>query len=200
MYISDQKKFVFIHIPKNAGTTVKKIILPFVDINKYTIEGEQVTKTGKYMSHQKMNQADALKFKEYYKFAIVRNPWSRHVSYWHFKCRTKSDFKQMYPTFTKYIKSLSKIHKKYKELTWNQASWIYDQKDNLLVDYVAKFEDLGNELEKICTQLDIELDSENIPHYKDSQVDDYREFYTPETRDIVAKINARDIRLFNYQF
>ena len=68
MMISKDKKCIFIHIPKTAGTSIEKMI-----------QGEKYIKG--WSSHQKINEyKDDDKFHEYFKFSFVRNPYERILS------------------------------------------------------------------------------------------------------------------------
>lgn len=204
MYISNTKQFIFIHIPKNAGTTIKKILLPYIDEHTYSIIGELVKKTGpSYPSHEKFSLSKKNQYKNYFTFAFVRNPWARHLSYYSFKTRTKEWFPKLFPTFESYIKSLTKKVVRKEEIEWrdNQSSWIYDDKDNLLVDFVGKLENLQDDLKTVFDKLSLQFPSSSeFPHMKNSRIDDYRKYYTDEMREIVCKHNQRDIRLLNYEF
>ena len=79
MFINHTHKFIFIHIPKNGGTSIRNSF----DINGYD----------KKVVRKKYPHDGAMKIRDYcgdevwntfYKFAVVRNPYDRLVSYYHF--------------------------------------------------------------------------------------------------------------------
>jgi len=99
--ISHKHKCIFIHIPKNAGSSVEKAfgfsdvyhqgtsrhspvwqLLGFwserVNRKEYPLDKNSLWEDNKDYH----NQAYATHFDEYHKFAIVRNPWDRLVSTW----------------------------------------------------------------------------------------------------------------------
>ena len=69
-FSSKKKKFIFIHIPKTGGTSVKKIISDKIKIEGFNISNQLVTYTKK--THIKMNKKTFLKYKDYFKFVFVR--------------------------------------------------------------------------------------------------------------------------------
>ena len=72
--ISDKHKCIFIHVPKAAGSSVETS----------EIFEDQRIKTGEYVGGHttalEYRETYPGKFKNYFKFAFVRNPYSRLVS------------------------------------------------------------------------------------------------------------------------
>jgi hypothetical protein len=81
---------------------------------------------------------------------------------------------------------------------YNQLDYITDSRDNVLIDFVGRFENFGSDLLKVYNRLGIELDS--IPHENRSTRGHYSSFYTPETKMIVEERFKRDIEYFGYEF
>ena len=83
--ISHKYKFIFVHIPKTAGTSVKTALNTLVNPNEIiNVEGHEPTKYQPYLSLP------------YTKFTIIRNPWDRAVSSWKWVC-TCPFFKYYFP-------------------------------------------------------------------------------------------------------
>lgn len=71
------KKIIFIHIPKNCGNSIKRLLTKEKNIILYD-KFNNIFQTGKKLSdYEKDEYLDI-----YYKFAIIRNPWDRLVSYY----------------------------------------------------------------------------------------------------------------------
>jgi len=98
MVISDNRRFVFVHIPKNAGTTITKILMDNFkswDVNK--IGGAEATDEQTISQHASLkwlgfNFPEKLLHK---KICFSRNPYSRMVSWWTYN-RSHPDFYEHY--------------------------------------------------------------------------------------------------------
>jgi len=64
MFVSDKYKILFVHIPKTGGSAIRQMMFRG-DQNCYKYNGH----------HPVMTKADAVRFKDYYKFAVVRNSY-----------------------------------------------------------------------------------------------------------------------------
>ena len=73
--ISHKHKFIFIHIPKCAGCSLKEHLVKNSD-NKLINSGHE--------SLDVLLKNFSLKTEDYYKFTFVRNPWDRIVSLYFF--------------------------------------------------------------------------------------------------------------------
>ena len=92
--------FLFVHIPKTGGTTVKEILDKEFNFNFWKINGERVEmKT--IEPHCKFNKLEYKKtYFKYFKFVFVRHPYDWIKSYYNFH-KNKSKF---YNQFIKYDK------------------------------------------------------------------------------------------------
>jgi hypothetical protein len=204
MRTSHKHKFVFIAPPKTASSSVRKSLNPFSDIRScgdvssslyYHVKPEKLKK---YFEDKNWN------WDEYYKFAFVRNPWSRLVSQWQYRLRIASKPSAEWETFGKNsIKFINK-HKTFDEYIRNIKNpnlcynWIYNRTGNQLVDFVGKFENLQEDFNIICDKLGIP--QQELPHKNKSKHKHYTEYYDDETLEIVAKKFSKDIEYFGYEF
>ena len=96
MYVSDDRKFAYIHIPKTGGTAIRKGLL---DDTEYRRVGDK---------HGGVDQLPAHCDEKYFIFAMVRNPYQRLVSQFRFRTirdRHKGLFAERYPTLTDFLGS-----------------------------------------------------------------------------------------------
>tara|TARA_R100000697_G_scaffold29352_1_gene38767 strand:+ start:580 stop:1179 length:600 start_codon:yes stop_codon:yes gene_type:complete len=194
MAVSEKYKILFIHIPKNAGTSL---------INKLSLYPH-----GHYdwRTHPKFNGP-------YHKFSIVRNPWDRVVScyefakmeksYWHSKDdHTKHpDYDLCHSlTFKECVRLLQEKPNKFTHPGWkNQHTYIVNDEDKVVVDSVLKMENLDTELNNLFRKLGIN-ENVNIPKTNTSNRGNYKDYYDKESIEIIKDIYQKDINFFNYEF
>jgi hypothetical protein len=129
-----------------------------------------------------------------FKFAFVRNPWdrlvSRHAHLLRSTDRRRHSFVSRMENFEDFIK-------------WEiqrgafQHSYVTDESGNRIVDFIGYYERLNEDFAKVCARLKLQAE---LPHANISQHKDYRTYYTPKTRELVAGQFKRDIDLFGYTF
>jgi len=128
----------------------------------------------------------------YFKFCFERNPWDKVVSFYHmWKDRNDNQL-----CFDDYLLTGPFPHDLDKYTDPKNPS-------NIIVDYVAKYESLSEELSIIFNKLGIPFKGKlNIfaktEHRK--QRKPYQEFYNNITRKIVEKEFSREIDMFGYTF
>jgi len=198
MPISHKNKIVFVHIPKNAGTSI--------------ITSKELG--FRYVEHKSaiyyMKDAPDI-WEKYTKVSIVRNPWDRFVScyeyakmptsYWHSNDEKESIFGP-HPDY-RVAKSLSfkeftiKFVTKQIELKhqgWSpQYNWICDSNYKVLVDKLFRYESINNDLE-------FKEMFGSIEKINSSNRGSYQDYYNEETREIIREVYKKDIELFNYSF
>ena len=154
---------------------------------------------------------DATKFKNYFKFAFVRNPWDRFFSaYTYLKKGGRNKFDQAWSnenlsqieSFEEFVLKMNRdYHFRQKVLKYThfipQYHYICDKNKKILMDYIGKFENINKDYDCISDKLNIGVPLE---HLNKSTSDNYRDYYTPEMRGIVSKLYRDDIRLFGYEF
>ena len=209
MLISDKNKFIFIHIPKNAGSSIAKTLLPHATslwiygINKIS-DKLQLPKVAAWNaqpfdSHVKAYElVDALgqeRFDSYFSFAVVRNPWDWQVSFYSYILRQTRHFQH------EIVKSLGSFDS---YVRWRceydvqlQKEYICSPQDDILVDYVARFENLVHDFGEVCDAIGV---SASLRKVNVSNTKPYQSFYTDETRGLVAEAFAPDIEFFGYTF
>ena len=186
MIISPKHKFVFLATPKTGSTSIHQTLLDSIKDNKLIDESKLC------LGHTHMSCPDFLtqrpKFKKYFKFAFVRNPWDRVLSWYFF--RGKKNFgKNKNVTFRTYIKT--KMHPR-----WHPAHDQYEFTKNC--DFIGRLENLQQDFDIVCDKIGIP--SKKLPHKNKSKHTHYTEYYDDETRQIVAEKYARDIEYFGYKF
>jgi len=76
--------------------------------------------------------------------------------------------------------------------------WFVDPNGNVLADFIGKFEQLDEDWAFVAKKLGV---SEKLPHRRENpRARHYTEYYTPQTRDIIANKFRVDIEHFGYEF
>jgi len=230
--ICRQPPCIFIHIPKTAGQSVERVFLrwagldwdhraalllrPNADPTKGPPRLAHLTARD-YVRLGYISQSD---FDAAFKFAFVRNPWTRMVSLYHHLNQGQS--------FREYVLG------EFRERVWEEMAWfvrpqrdfIYDETGALLVDFVGRFERLQEDFDQVCRR----LGKPPTPLPRVNQATDhrklhwsgnprkilrswrkrmikpaprfprYQDYYDPDTRTAVAELYQMDIELFGYRF
>lgn len=203
MIISHRKAFIFIHINKAAGTSVKKALGPYADFmyRKYSIHrvlyvlGLAKAPAEHSTAVEIRQRFGAHIFDNYFKFAFVRNPWDWQVSQYHYILSHP-----FHPQHRK-VRSLRSFAE---YLEWHiendkmsQKSFVTDARGNLIVDYLGRFETLREDFASICQRIGIDCP---LPHKNPSTHNDYRFYYDERTANLVAQEFRDDIEFFGYRF
>lgn len=202
--IEKSKKFIFVHIPKTAGHSIRSLYN-----TKYT--------THVPCSWYRKYDPDT---KHYYKFTVIRNPWERLVSlYHHYNTRVhypNSKLFKLYSNFEEFVTDLPNVkiltieetikysHDRVflnnpnaeKVLSYNfqpQVYWIDDD-----INQIIRLENLNEDTKLLCQKINIKHKA--APHLNKSNHLNYRKCYNESTKKIVEKIYAQDISKFGYTF
>ncbi|MBT8445756.1 MAG: sulfotransferase family 2 domain-containing protein [Gammaproteobacteria bacterium] len=207
MIVSHDKKFVFIHVYKVAGQSVRAALNDYVEKPETAIGrlAERVSQLGWLNRFRSISpHATALQAREhlghevydsYFTFAFVRNPWDWQVSLYHFMKQSPLHpqywLSRQFSDFDDYIEWRCKSDRKL------QKSFLTDAHGKLIVDYIGRFETLNEDFAKICDKVGIES---KLPHKNRSKHEGYKKYYNDKTRALVAEYFAEDIEFFDYQF
>ena len=186
MIVSTEKKFVFTAIPKTGTTSIENVL------RKYCDEDEEDV----LVQHQRLKNVEHLLDESYYKFCFFRNPWDRMVSWYHFSVKQGGYFFN-HPhdklSFDEWL-ARSKVTGTLKK---RQTHWI-ESRGKLIPDVaIYKFEEMDDAWKHICETLDI---SGELPHINKSKHKHYSEYYTEESKRIVAIHCYGEIKMMNYKF
>tara|TARA_Y100000593_G_scaffold94543_1_gene194155 strand:+ start:412 stop:1020 length:609 start_codon:yes stop_codon:yes gene_type:complete len=201
--ISPDKKFVFTHIGRSGGASIeaalkdvglKKPHLSDMYSDKSKILEFKASQHWLSVEEQFVIGEDL--WEEYFKFTIVRNPWDRLVSqYFGHVIKEVPGL-----SFEDYlIKSfVKKEYHDYERFTEPSMYWITDDDDNLMVDYIGKFETLQEDFDIICDKIGIER--RILGQTGKSKREHYRTYYNDYTQELVYNYFKADIEEFGYEF
>jgi hypothetical protein len=207
MLLSRKHKFIFIHVYKNAGTSITNALLPFAAGKWQWLASRAFKKLNvsapfdpsPFPMHSKapeiMQAMGREAFDSYFSFAIVRNPWDWQVSLYNYMRKDpihpQHELAKTFGSFDEYIRWRCKEEVRY------QKDFIYSDDNQLLVDFVGRFERLDEDFHTICSRIGI---TASLPKLNVSNETPYRKFYTEETQDLVRRAFDPDIKLLGYEF
>jgi len=211
---------LFIHIPKNAGLTIRrsdvlrgKIILATPQVHKSKEYSQAVLKTmnenGDHHGFEHARWRDLSKnYSLYYDcFAVIRNPWDRVVSRYFF-AKKVLEVEKKEPVGKHKIDSFEHfLEERFewadKPYMWHRAirGWypafdhVTDEKGNLRCD-MMRFDKLNEDLCKYF-KIPSMTGARNVTGLNKGT---YRDIYTPETIQIVADWYQKDIDFWGFDF
>jgi hypothetical protein len=210
MLLSYQPAFLFVHIEKAAGSSIQVALRPFAPVLTNARWRRRLNWLGplnrlglyremEFPQHTNARTVQrclpAPMYDGLFKFAFVRNPWdrlvSRHAHLLRSTNRRRHDLVKRMNSFEDFIAWEIKRQSAY------QFEYVTDKAGRSIVDFVGRYERLSEDFSKVCVRLGINAE---LPHANISEHRDYRTYYTPKTRELVARHFQRDIELFGYDF
>lgn len=223
MIISHRLKYVFVHVPKTAGTSIETLMKDNdefqVDVTGHWKGIEEVDfQEDPRISRELRNHADAKEIRkyferegfnwdDYFKFGFIRNPWDLNVSqyfYWMQTMVNEATTDENRVLIEKYKDKPPKDFIKEKA-TYDFVDHFlcneHDHKRDLIVDFVGKFENLEEDFNAALQQISPHFGTYSLGKMNASERDkDYRKYYDEETRLCVKKAFYKTRRIGKYEF
>lgn len=211
MLISHKHRFIFVHIYKNAGSSIRDALLPFAYYNRLHELALKLYKKVRirpplhinpepcFNKHSKVSEIIGVvgqkTYDDYFTFAIVRNPWDWQVSLYNYMRKTSTHFQhdlaRKFSDFPTYLRWRCTEEIRF------QKDFIYSVDGKLMVDFIGRYETIDEDFQTICDRIGIQV---KLPITNVSKTKPYQEYYTPELIELVRKAFAPDIELFKYEF
>ena len=217
MIISHKHKFIFIHIPKCAGSTITYSLLNNLyfklprkedwKYDKLSPKTAEVFQTNPVQGNSaNLKQHDTFKtindyfeknklnIDDYFKFSFMRNPWERRISQYQYAKRMAKQTGQDWAIKISLMSFFEFITKR----NDSQLNWVCNKKNDVAVDFLGSGRNLQQEFNKICKKIGIP--HQKLQHKNATEHKHYTEYYDDETRQIIANNCAKDIEYFGYKF
>ncbi|MFP4672400.1 MAG: sulfotransferase family 2 domain-containing protein [Desulfohalobiaceae bacterium] len=218
MLISYSKNFLFVHIAKTGGTSVRAAL------RRYRWGGwcslplwlasqlDQLTRPKhrlglKFPRHAKAIAAKEMLppevFQRLFKFVVVRNPWDLQVSSYHHLLRERPQALQGIKSFQDFLRLKFDPERAYSFLldisAELQHEYIVNLQGQVIVDYICRYENLEQDFQTVCSR--IKIPAPRLPHLRRARErGDYRSYYTDQLAELVAGHYQRDLELLGYTF
>ena len=179
--------FVFIHINKTGGSSIEEALrIPF----EHKTAREKIAEIGRRTWERKTT------------FAVVRNPWDKVVSHFHYRVQTnQTGIADEGIGFADWVRAAYGDHDpRYYDtpiMFSPQRDWIVDEEGDVAVDRILRFESLEADFAALMSDIGRDV---TLPHLKASKRRDFREYYDESAVEIVARVFAPDLELFGYDF
>ncbi len=182
---SDRHRCVFFHVPRTGGSSIETLDW----WNQWTGHLPAAVDADVPVNH--------------FSFAVVRNPWDRFVSLYHYfatmtpahrwyvpNARIADDVQRI-GSFSEFCRTFHGWRHRDNLHFQPQCRWIADADGKLLVDFVARFEQLQADFARVCRRLD--TPAVELPMLNGSRHGPFRDYYDDQSRDIVAELSHEDL-------
>ncbi len=218
MLISHRFKFIFVHIAKTGGTSVRAALDRYRWRDPYRIPQFVCSRISGLTGHRigckiprharavaAMEMLPREIFDAFFKFAFVRNPWDLQVSSYHHIGRERPHLLERagvrdFESFLRWkIEGKRDYHYIVDTSIELQSDYLVDLHGNVIVDFIGKYEGLEADFEEACRRIGIPAPP--LPHKRRAaDRTHYRQYYTDDTARLVADHFRPDIELFGYAF
>ncbi len=197
------RRLIFVHVQKTGGNAISTALSQNPDCaEKHFFARDLRERYGTDV------------WNAYFKFAFVRNPWDRLVSWWSMVDARRAAFADGMPLnkFSRFVLERATTFEEFLEncddeivdadgRKWiyrNQLDYLTDSSGRQMVDFVGRFETLQQDFDTIARKTNGR--PVPLPHVYRSQHPHYSEYFTPTLAEKVAHRFERDINAFGYVF
>ena len=213
MIISRGRNYIFVHIPKTGGTSMAQALearamaddiligdTPKARRRRSRLDG--LVAQGRLWKHATLSDIDGLlspaEIADAFTFTLVRNPWDRMVSYYHWLREQRFD----HPAVRL---AASCDFGGFLETPQTQIAWAAQPARHYMTTadgverctLYLRLEHVAEDAGPLWSHLGFRLD---LPRVNMSARGAYRSYYSDDQAAIVARIAAEDITRFGYRF
>ncbi|PWG16231.1 sulfotransferase family 2 domain-containing protein [Salibaculum griseiflavum] len=214
MIISRGRRYIFVHIPKTGGTSLALALegramaddvlvgdTPKARRRRKRLKG--IETQGRLWKHSTLAEAEGLitraEMADFFTFTLVRNPWDRMVSYYHWL--QAQDFDHPAVALSKSLPFSLFLHHDVTEQAFRAAPYGQYMTDGAGQEHCRLFirlEHLAEDAGPLWQHLGFDLD---VPRVNASGRNrDWRPYYTDDDAAWLGELCAEDISRFGYGF
>jgi hypothetical protein len=201
--ISPDGRWIFVHIQKTGGNSIRYAL------------GVELNDPHKHFLALELKQLyGGPAWAQAFKFAFVRNPWDRLVSWWSFidDNRNSSATSAAPNNFFAYVLRRARTFEEFISLCTdeivdsdgrkcifrNQLDYLVGEDGTVMVDFIGRFERLQEGFDEVTSRLGVP--AAKLPRINTSRHLTYADYYTADMARKVGRLYRRDIETFGYQF
>lgn len=189
------RRAIFIHVPKVAGSSVLQAL------------GQKTEQGRLHLPWYVYYEANPRHFEKVFKFAFVRNPWTRTLSAYQYLLNggnQRSDLTvqtelKKYKSYDHFLcEGLAQGYFRNHLMFIPQSEFLLGPNEELMVDELGMFETLEEDFAKIAQKLNIngELPKKNRTDYVSKSKKNA--YSSVEAQDVIRNVYAQDLRVFSY--
>lgn len=213
MIISRGRSYIFVHIPKTGGTSMALALearamkddIMMGDTPKAVKRRRRlkdVKTQGRLWKHSTLADIDGLvsadEIAEMFTFTLVRNPWDRAVSYYHWLKGQKFDHPAVTlakaETFEAFLQDRS-TQAAFRQ--WPARRYMMDTNGNEQARAYVRLEHFEQDAVPLIAHLGFDL---SLGHVNRSERGPYRDHYSAQMKNTITECCAEDIARFGYSF
>lgn len=219
MILSQTHDFIFVHVPKTAGTALTTALDPFGVYPPRTLWRSFVRRLPIKESPDKVylrkhesaagvrRKLGADVFDQFHRFAVVRHPYDHAVSHYEFMKQFRI------PKIAQKIADMSfadYLRYRKKSPFWNdtffarlpdQSHFLVDQNGELMVHRLMRFESLADDFDVMAADLNLTGATLRRENETISRADKrpWQSYYNSESKDLADDLYKRDFALLGYE-
>lgn len=214
MIISPGRKYIFVHIPKTGGTAVSLALegramaddVLIGDTPKAVNRRGRVKKmnaAGRLWKHSGLSDIEGIidrdAFDDFFVFTLVRNPWDRIVSYYHWLRVQTWDHPAVRLAKASDFSTFLNAAETRKVLSTPYGAYMRDGAGRERDAHFIKVESLDVGLAPLWDHLGFDLGPIARTNASD-RARDFRTFYSDDDAELVTELAHNDIERFSYGF
>ena len=202
---------LFVHIPKTGGTSVNRVMThAAAPLNP---DGDSDVDNLHHLTAAVL-RARLPAFDSYFRFAVVRNPWDRLVSEYHYRTQhAGGHFPYLAPEpvpadpsfdwFVRRLESVDLSRLRHVEgcHLYPQSAYLCSADHRLLVDLLCRFETYGADVRAALERAGcLSAGAAPLSALNTSRHAPYQAYYDAVTRELVGRRYKEDVVRFGYRF
>jgi hypothetical protein len=215
MLLSHRYRFLFVHIAKTGGTSVRAALRRRMWLDPWRIPMFVCSRMShlsghrlgcKFPRHAKAIAAKEMLpqafFDSLFKFCFVRNPWDLQVSSYHHLRRERPHLVggREFADFLRHKFAPDRPYQYHLDISIErQSDYVIDLEGRVIVDFVGRYERLEEDYGQVLDR--VGLSRKPLPRLRVAgDRKDYRRYYSDDTAELVLRHYRADIERFGYRF